>query len=188
VDAKAEKALSNFGSLQLERTLVLNMKEGANFASNSAALPPQSKKEIDGFLNDLKGDLAVGESAVFIVAGHTDNTGPDDYNYELGRKRAENVAKYLILQKKINPMRVMTVSYGKSAPLTESFYDASDHRRVEILVYREGITTAKEPSSKSQAQKTETEGDRVSRSTEKYVLRETARAFLLDNELSTEGF
>jgi hypothetical protein len=49
------------------------MKDGANFGFNSAALPPQARKEIDGFLSDLKGDLAGGENAVFLVAGHTDN-------------------------------------------------------------------------------------------------------------------
>jgi OOP family OmpA-OmpF porin len=149
VDAKAEKALSSLANLRLERRLVLDLKEGANFAFNSASLPPQAKKEIDGFLSDLKGDLAGSESAMFLIAGHTDNTGADDYNYELGRKRAENVAKYLILQKKVDPMRVVTVSYGKSAPLTENSDRESrgKNRRVEILVYREGISTASTPAS-----------------------------------------
>ena len=71
------------------------MKEGANFGFNSAALPPRRKKEIDGFLSDLKGDMAGGENAVFVVAGHTDNTGSEDLNYELGKRRADAVSRYL---------------------------------------------------------------------------------------------
>jgi len=159
VDAKAEKALSSLANLRLERRLVLDLREGANFGFNSAALPEQAKKEIDGFLSDLKGDLTGADSAMFLVAGHTDSSGPDDYNYELGKKRAESVAKYLILQKKVDPMRVVPVSYGKSAPLVDNNNKEGrgKNRRVEILVYREGITTASSqaaspgPVSKSEA-------------------------------------
>lgn len=164
VDAKAEKALSSLANLRLERKMVLDLKEGANFAFNSASLPPQARKEIDGFLSDLKGDLAENENAMFLIAGHTDNTGPEDYNYELGRKRADSVAKYLILQKKVDPMRVVTVSYGKSAPLVENNKREArgKNRRVEILVYREGITTAStQGGPSSQGPKPEASSERV---------------------------
>jgi len=142
VDAKAEKALNTIANLRLERKLVIDMKEGANFAFNSANLPAQARREIDGFLSDLKSDVA-GEGAIFVVAGHTDNAGPDDYNYELGKKRAEAVGRYLILQKKVDPMRVIPVSYGESAPVTDNSTSQgrAKNRRVEILVYREGITS-----------------------------------------------
>ena len=113
VDGKAERALTTLGSLKFERRLVIDMKDGANFGFNSAALPPQARKEIDGFLSDLKGDVAGGENAVFLVAGHTDNAGSEDVNYELGKRRADAVSRYLVTQKKMDPLRVVTVSYGK---------------------------------------------------------------------------
>jgi peptidoglycan-associated lipoprotein len=166
VDAKAEKALTSLGNLRLERRLVLDLKEGANFGFNSASLPQQAKKEIDGFLSDLKGDLAGTDSAMFLVAGHTDNAGADDYNYELGRKRAESVAKYLILQKKVDPMRVVTVSYGKSAPIVEnnSREARGKNRRVEILVYKEAVTPASTPAaSPGSVSKAEGSQDRATR-------------------------
>ncbi|HWP23702.1 MAG TPA: OmpA family protein, partial [Candidatus Binatia bacterium] len=119
VDAKADKALSAIANLRLERKVVIDMKDGANFAFNSYVLPAQAQREIDGFLSDLKGDVA-GDNAIFVVAGHTDNVGPDDYNYDLGKKRAEAVSRYLITQKKIDPMRVMPVSYGESAPVSDN--------------------------------------------------------------------
>jgi outer membrane protein OmpA-like peptidoglycan-associated protein len=151
VDAKAEKALSGLSSvrnglsnLRLERRFVLDLKEGANFAFDSRALTDQAKREIDSFFSDLKGDLEGTSSTIFLVAGHTDNAGPEDYNYELGKKRAEGVARYLITQRKIDPLRVVTVSYGKSAPLANNGTreGRSKNRRVEILVYKEAIDSA----------------------------------------------
>ena len=58
VDAKAEKALSTIANLRLERKVVIDMKDGANFAFNSSNLPPSAQREVDSFLSDLKGDTA----------------------------------------------------------------------------------------------------------------------------------
>jgi outer membrane protein OmpA-like peptidoglycan-associated protein len=153
-DAKAERALNTFGNLRLQRKLVLSMKEGAQFAFNSAAFTEQSKREIDGFLSDLKSDLKETDSAVFLVAGHTDNTGPDDYNYDLGAKRASSVARYLIIQKGLDPTRVVTVSYGESAPIeaNQTRQGREKNRRVEILVYKEAIASGAESPGEQTAQ------------------------------------
>lgn len=157
VDVKAERALSTLGNLKFERRLVIDMKDGANFGFNSAALPPQARKEIDGFLSDLKGDVAGGENAVFLVAGHTDNAGSEDVNYELGKRRADSVSRYLVTQKKMDPLRVVTVSYGENSPITDnnSRDGRAKNRRVEILVYREAINsnTAAAPAPQQQEQK-----------------------------------
>jgi peptidoglycan-associated lipoprotein len=143
VDGKAERALTTLGNLKFERRLVIDMKDGANFGFNSAVLPPQARKEIDGFLSDLKGDLAGGENAVFLVAGHTDNAGSEDYNYELGKRRADVVSRYLVTQKKMDPLRVVTVSYGENSPVAENNNrdGRAKNRRVEILIYREAINS-----------------------------------------------
>jgi outer membrane protein OmpA-like peptidoglycan-associated protein len=153
VDDKAQRALAALGNLKFERRLVIDMKEGANFGFNSSALPPQAKKEIDGFLSDLKGDLAGGENAVFLIAGHTDNTGSDDYNYELGKRRADAVGRYLVTQKKLDPLRVVTVSYGENSPVAENNNrdGRAKNRRVEILVYREAMNSNTAAAAPSQA-------------------------------------
>ena len=144
VDAKTDKALNALANLRLERRFVIDMKDGANFGFNSSNLPTQAKKELDGFLSDLKGDPAGMEGAVFLVTGHTDGIGSEDYNYDLGRKRADAVSRYLITQKKMDPLRVVTVSYGKTAPAAENntAQGRAKNRRVEILVYRDAITSA----------------------------------------------
>ena len=156
VDAKADRALSAIANLRLERKIVIDMKEGANFAFNSSSLPASAQREIDGFLSDMKGDT--GEGATFVVAGHTDNVGIDNYNYDLGKKRADAVGRYLITQKKLDPMRVIPVSYGESNPASDNSnpQGRAKNRRVEILVYREGITSqpavAAAPSPQQQQQ------------------------------------
>src|SRR2546429_194487 len=141
VDAKTEKALNALANLRLERRFVIDMKEGANFGFNSANLPAQAKRELDGFLSDLKGDPAGIEGAVFLVAGHTDSVGSEDYNYELAKRRADTVSRYLITQKKMDPLRFVTVSYGKPAPMVKNntTQGRAKNRRVEILVYRDAI-------------------------------------------------
>jgi peptidoglycan-associated lipoprotein len=144
VDAKTDKALNALANLRLERRFVIDMKDGANFGFNSFNLPSEAKKELDGFLSDLKGDPSGMEGAVFLVAGHTDSAGSEDYNYELGKRRADSVSRYLITQKKMDPLRVVTVSYGKTAPAAENntSQGRAKNRRVEILVYRDAITSA----------------------------------------------
>jgi outer membrane protein OmpA-like peptidoglycan-associated protein len=144
LDAKTEKALNSLANLRLERRAVIDMKEGANFGFNSANLPSQARKEIDGFLSDLKGDANGTDGTILVVAGHTDAAGSDDYNYELGKRRADAVSRYLITQKKMDPLRVVTVSYGKTAPAAENntAQGRAKNRRVEILVYREAITSS----------------------------------------------
>jgi outer membrane protein OmpA-like peptidoglycan-associated protein len=167
LDTKTDKALNTLANLRLERRFVIDMKEGANFAFNSAVLPAQVQKEIDGFLSDLKGDAA-GADTIFLVAGHTDNVGSEDVNYELGKKRADAVSRYLITQKKMDPLKVVSVSYGESAPLQDNSTSQgrAKNRRVEILVYRDGITsapsTAAAPSSQLEPRTSQQTGERLS--------------------------
>lgn len=141
VDAKAERALANFSNLKFERrlTLTTDMKEGANFEFNSSTLSKEAEQKIDEFLNSGKGL----ESAVFLVAGHTDDKGIEDINYELGKRRADMVNRYLVTQKKLDPLRVVTASYGETVPIADNKTreGRAKNRRVEILVYREAINS-----------------------------------------------
>jgi peptidoglycan-associated lipoprotein len=168
LDAKTDKALNSLANLRLERRFVIDMKEGANFAFNSVALPAQAQKEIDGFLSDLKGDVAGADGPIFLIAGHTDNVGAEDYNYDLGKKRADAVSRYLITKKNMDPLKVISVSYGESTPLQDNSTSQgrAKNRRVEILVYRDGITsapsTAATPSSQPEPRTSQQTGERLS--------------------------
>jgi OmpA-OmpF porin, OOP family len=78
--------------------------------------------------------------------GHTDSRGSEDYNFELGQKRATIVARYLISRRGMDPLRVMAVSYGASTPLADNTTQEGrrKNRRIEILVYKESITSSPE--------------------------------------------
>jgi outer membrane protein OmpA-like peptidoglycan-associated protein len=146
LDAKTEKALNAIANLKVERRVVIDVKDSAAFGFGSANLPKQSKKEIDGVVGDLKtmpGGLA---GTTIVVAGHTDNTGTPDYNYELGQQRAAAVARYLTSKTATDPLQVIPVSYGESAPLStnSTANGRSKNRRVEILVYRDVVTSSPE--------------------------------------------
>ena len=145
VDAKADRALAGLGNLRLEKKLVLGMNQGATFAFNSAGLSPKAKGEIDRFLNELHERSEGGEATaghVFVVTGHTDSSGKRDYNYDLGQRRAERVAGYLVSEKGIDPMLVHVVSYGDSKPVSENKTPAGrrENRRIELLVYQEKVS------------------------------------------------
>src|SRR5262249_50843696 len=157
VNIKAEKALNNVANLRLERKLILDLKDGAFYASNSAVLTPAGKNKIDGFLSDIKKDFVGKSNVVLVVAGFTDNTGTSEYNYELGLLRAKGIMKYLTLEKNVNPARVSAVSYGATAPMGDNStpQGREQNRRVEIRLYSESITTA---SAASAAQASTTSG------------------------------
>jgi len=142
--AQLETQVNN---LHLERKLVLDSTNGPTFKTGSAALNPNAKREIDAFVGDLQGPTgspSAGPSErVFVVAGYTDSVGHEDYNYELGQRRATSVAGYLIGNKGLDPTQVRVVSYGASKPVADnSTRDGRrSNRRVEILVFQEKIAS-----------------------------------------------
>ena len=140
--AKADQALDNLQRLKLDRKLVLDLKQGTTFATNSTVLTDQSKKDIDSFLSDLSGDAGGTSGLMFVVAGYTDNTGSAKYNYELAMIRAATAASYLTTDKKIEPGRLIVMSYGESSPVADNKTEAgrAKNRRVEILVYRDVVS------------------------------------------------
>jgi outer membrane protein OmpA-like peptidoglycan-associated protein len=149
IKGQQEQLETQVNNLHLERKLVLDSSNGPTFKTGSAALSGNAKREIDAFVGDLQGPAAsasAGSAAsqrVFVVAGYTDSVGHEDYNYELGQRRATSVAGYLVGSKGFDPTQVRVVSYGASRPVAEnSTRDGRrSNRRVEILVYQEKIAS-----------------------------------------------
>jgi outer membrane protein OmpA-like peptidoglycan-associated protein len=145
-DAKADRALTGLQNLHLEKKLVLDSSSGPTFAFGSASLTETAKHEIDGFFGDLAGSTNSSDSAsgrLFVVAGYTDSVGTEDYNYELGQRRAERVVGYLVSNEGADPTQVRVVSYGATKPIADNSTSRGrrSNRRVEILVYQEKIAT-----------------------------------------------
>jgi outer membrane protein OmpA-like peptidoglycan-associated protein len=140
LEADAAHARAQWGHLRLERQVVLNASQGALFAPGEAGLTPGARRAIERFLTPVKGQGDV----VFLVTGHTDGTGAEGDNYALGWRRAASVAGYLTRHQGITPLRVVTMSYGASAPLVSNAIPEGRrrNRRVELLAYREVLTAA----------------------------------------------
>ena len=146
ITGQQEKFETQLNNLHLERRLVLDSSAGPTFATGSAALSGNAKREIDQFFGDMQGSTGTASASterVFVVAGYTDSVGHEDYNYELGQRRATSVAGYLVGKKGLDPTQVRVVSYGASKPVDKNSTRSGrrKNRRVEILVYQEKIAS-----------------------------------------------
>ena len=146
ITGQQEKLETQMNNLHLERRLVLDSSTGPTFGFGSAALTGNAKREIDQFVGDLEGPTGSASAAserVFVVAGYTDSVGHEDYNYELGQRRATSVAGYLVGKKGLDPTQVRVVSYGASKPVDDNSSPSGrrKNRRVEILVFQEKIAS-----------------------------------------------
>jgi peptidoglycan-associated lipoprotein len=78
--------------------------------------------------------LAADRSAKVRLEGHADERGTRAYNLALGERRANAVARYLVIQG-VNRSQIETVSYGEERPLSLVRDDSgwSRNRRVELI-------------------------------------------------------
>lgn len=104
------------------------------FSSGHAQLTAQAGRELDQLVAKLKAD----NQPVFVeIQGHTDATGSDALNQQLGLQRAEAVRLYLA-RAGLPLVRMATISYGESAPLADNATreGRSTNRRVQLIVMR----------------------------------------------------
>ncbi len=74
----------------------------------------------------------LGESS-FMVAGHTDVRGSNDYNLSLSERRAASVRTYLVEKFDIDDERLIPVGYGEERLKNIDRPEADENRRVEIV-------------------------------------------------------
>ncbi|MDD5389085.1 MAG: OmpA family protein [Gallionellaceae bacterium] len=98
------------------------------FPINSPTLGEQDKAKLDALALRLK---TLGTNYHLQIQGHTEGFGSDDYNYELGKARAEVVKNYLKEQGGIPLLRMSVMSYGS---LESAGYASKSNRRVVVQV------------------------------------------------------
>jgi peptidoglycan-associated lipoprotein len=103
------------------------------FKLDSYELGDDAKKALDEFAGRVK---ATGEEYFVEIQGHTDDTGTQRHNDELGQRRAEAVRRYLSRQHGLPLNRMSTISYGDTSPVDSNKTKAgrSANRRVVIVV------------------------------------------------------
>lgn len=86
-------------------------------------------------INAMKEAFANLDSIALVLEGHTDDVGSDEYNYELGRLRAESVSAEL--RKSIRPYASLSaISLGESMAIAanDNDFHRSLNRRVSLVV------------------------------------------------------
>jgi outer membrane protein OmpA-like peptidoglycan-associated protein len=102
-----------------------------NFDYNSAAI---SRKALPA-VTELGKALSSRElkGGVFLVAGHTDAKGGDEYNQGLSERRAEAIKRYLIQKFGLAAENLVTAGYGKTQLKNSSNPFADENRRVQVV-------------------------------------------------------
>lgn len=101
-----------------------------NFDFDRDNLTAASKKALDRVANWL-----LTNTAEFVITGHCDGKGSDEYNYDLSRRRCVSVVNYLV-DCGVAPERLSYKGYGKGRPVEDNVSDEgrAENRRVEIFV------------------------------------------------------
>jgi outer membrane protein OmpA-like peptidoglycan-associated protein len=122
-------AMAESDAVNIQRTqdvLTATFKGDIFFDLDSSTLKPGAYSEIDRVSNVLNNY----PQTTIRVEGYTDSTGPEDYNQRLSEKRAEAV-KSALIQRGMDPIRIQTVGYGESQPISSN---SAMNRRVGIVI------------------------------------------------------
>jgi outer membrane protein OmpA-like peptidoglycan-associated protein len=120
-------AASEAASIQRsQNVLTATFKSNTFFAYDSSTLKAGAYTELDRVARVLR-DFP---QTRIRVEGHTDATGSAEYNMKLSERRAQAVGNALT-QRGVDPVRMETMGFGESQPVSSS--DA-DNRRVNIVI------------------------------------------------------
>ena len=132
VDGKIEEIRkASQGKLLFQETV---RNKDAKFKFDSSELSPDMKTALDVFVERL---IAENKGVYLEIQGHTDSTGPEEWNLLLGKKRGEAVLDYLYKKHHIPLHRMQVFSFGSASPIgdNKTSQGRAENRRVEVLVY-----------------------------------------------------
>ncbi len=109
-----------------EKTLIATFRSDVMFDSGSAIMKPGGYQELDRVAHVLN----QYPQTTVRIEGHTDDIGSEQSNITLSEARANSV-KNILIQKGVNPGRIMTVGMGKCCPVSS---DKAQNRRVNLVI------------------------------------------------------
>ncbi len=135
MDRQSREMEEDLEGAKVERVgegIKVTFDSGILFEVNSYQLSEQSKEEI-AKLSEI---LQKYEDTNIMFAGHTDNTGTEEYNLELSEERAKAVAEYAAFTG-VDATRMTITGYGESDPIADnSTIDGrAENRRVEVAIW-----------------------------------------------------
>lgn len=136
MDRQAEKIEQEIPGAEVTRvgegiSVVFDEASGVYFDTNKYNINTASATT----LNKLAGIFKEYADTNILVEGHTDNTGPDDYNMTLSKQRAQAVTSFLSDQG-ITSGRFTTNWYGEDQPKYDNttVEGRAKNRRVELAI------------------------------------------------------
>lgn len=103
------------GTSTLGRGYILKQLRKIYFDFDSYSLTDKAKADIEYNVSVLKKILEENPNVSVLIEGHCDERGSNEYNLELGWKRAQAIKRYVELMG-IPEDRIQTVSFGEEFP------------------------------------------------------------------------
>ncbi len=102
-----------------------------HFDFDSAQIRSDAYPLLNEYVKALQGGLS---DAKLVIAGHTDDTGSENYNWNLSRRRAQAIEDYLVGHG-IGAERLVVKAYGESQPVASNDTENGRirNRRVEFI-------------------------------------------------------
>jgi len=134
MDKQAEEIENSVPDARVERVgegIVVEFDSNILFGFDSSDLTGASKENLDKLVVVLE----KYPDTNIEIQGHTDSTGPEDYNQALSERRARSVAGYLAAQGVMDE-RLNTVGFGETTPRYDNETDEgrAQNRRVDFLI------------------------------------------------------
>jgi len=112
-----------------------------HFDYNSAEINKASMQAVQELGKALTDPSLKGST--FVVAGHTDAIGGEEFNQGLSERRADTIKRYLTDKFGINGSELVTVGYGKTKPKDPKTPLDPTNRRVQVVNMEVNKTAAK---------------------------------------------
>lgn len=137
MDKQAQRIEEEIPGAAVERVddgIVVTFDEnsGVYFDTNLHEL----KTESINTLNKLAKVLNEYPDTDVLVVGHTDSTGPKEFNMTLSQKRAQSVTNYFVQNKNLSSSRFTTKWFGPDNPIADNgtVEGRAKNRRVNIVI------------------------------------------------------
>jgi outer membrane protein OmpA-like peptidoglycan-associated protein len=129
-ELKEDTAGSGIDVTQEGDGILVNLPD-VTFAVDSTEISPSFQAALD----NVAQSMTKYPDSLIDVYGHTDSTGSDAYNLDLSKRRADSVARYLIMRG-VSSARIQTQGMGKNYPVADNTTPEgrAKNRRVEIKI------------------------------------------------------
>jgi len=136
VDTLRNRTTRSLTTAEREQIVTIAQKKPSidlevNFEYNSATIASKAQPQVTALGQALASSDLKGRT--FIVAGHTDAKGGDQYNQDLSERRADAVKRFLSAKYGVEAVNLVTVGYGKAQLKNSSDPLSAENRRVQVI-------------------------------------------------------